>query len=235
MTSSAEIDHNYVYFIKTFLVNRCFSIYCDVVYTKNDYPIEEYYDKLFEYRYDAEVWREVFNRVHHIFDYFQIINSPNTLNIPSNKIVTVYENITFQEYLEDIYDPYLSMQEKQQEYRDITTHPDKYTKMKAKYETETEKIVLKNHMIYLVNLCIYSKTNTMCIMTEEEKDDVDTHINIIPFFEYIGTKDISVEMIKETAEWGQSAETWETSASPPDARIQNLEYRVFNTICNNLL
>ena len=88
-------------------------------------------------------------------------------------------------------------------------------KIENKYSIEIDKILLMNHLVYLVN-CYIDKNTT----------EIDSYINIIPFYEHIGAKGLTLEYIEEIAD-----HRYETTLSLDE--IQEID--VFNIIRKMLL
>ena len=81
---------------------------------------------------------------------------------------------------------------------------------------EIDKILLMDHLVYLVNSLIDNNNNT----------ENDTCINIIPFYEHIGAKGLTLEYIEEIAD-----HRYETTLSLDEIQ----EINVFNIIRKMLL
>lgn len=212
-----SVTAEYCHFIKTVLVNLCYSSYCESVYTKDDYPIEEYRDKLLEYKYDSKTWRRVFSNktVSDVLKYYLKLTDNEQL-YPHHKSVTVYNNISFHQYVNTIVLPYLSSAEYDKYITLLKLSADGHTmskkdavdfkKLENKYRLETVKRGLKNHLIYRVNLIVLHKVDNLTMFLEDEKKDIDIGINVVPFFEYIGEIGLTLEDIDAVANEQYSAE-----------------------------
>lgn len=189
-------DNKYIETIKSFLIEKCFNKYCEVVYTKNDYTIEEYETKLLEYKEDYHVWTQVFSNVSNLLKYYNKIRRPDT-NAYSQ--IYVYTNTTFQEFIDtyfeyNSFDDWDDSHKRYKKYIEaINTSSYEYNKMVEKYNEQTSLIRLKNYIIYVVRLKIMEKTFKSIVFTEEEKSEINQHFNIIPFMEYIGKLNYNVE------------------------------------------
>jgi hypothetical protein len=233
----SNVNVEYVNFVKKFLINRCFSIYCELVYEKNDYDITEYEKKLLFYISDMTIWHEVFIRVRHIFEYYYLITNDTELlyanivnnSYESNKTFVVYPYQQFQEYLDEkfaynemigwnselTYKNYLS---------NINHDENEYNFILKKYKTDIMKKKLKNHLIYIVKLYVSNKANNLVILSEEEKEEIDVCLNIIPYFIYIGMKDLTIDDIDNIEYDSSSFDEEDLDMIYVDFQDLNIEY-----------
>lgn len=205
------MKEEYVDFIKTFLVVQCINEYCHIIYStiyeKEKYPIEEYHTKLLSHNSDKTVWNEVFIRLHDVLKYYDVIKNYETIvhsigtinpmnTYPQNKLDTLYEQGTFQEYIDELFN-FNNLDCTMAEYRryvsNITKNESEYKKIIQKYNNQVSMTTLKNHIIYLVKMYISKNTKTKYIFSEEEKEEMDVCLNIIPYFEYIGSLNMTLE------------------------------------------
>jgi hypothetical protein len=209
-------------FIKTFLINLCYRSYCEIVYSKNDNPTKEtskqYRTQLVEFKYDEEVWNRVFADIFDVLKYYYKITKNNPefrVVAQQNQMIEIYKRFTFEEYLERLFLPYSADEEYQNYLSLIKTSEIEKKKIENKYSVEIDKILLMNHLVYLVNSLI-----------DNNKTEFDSYINIIPFYEHIGAKGLTLEYIEEIAD-----HRYETTMALDEIQ----EFNVFNIIRKILL
>ena len=207
-------------FIKTFLINLCYRSYCEIVYSKNDIPNKEtskqYRNQLVEFKYDEEVWNRVFVDVFDVLNYYYKITKNNPeFRVAHHQTIEIYRRFTFEEYLKRLFLPYSADEEYQNYLSLLKTSDIEKKKIENKYSVEIDKILLMNHLVYLVN-CYIDKNTT----------EIDSYINIIPFYEHIGAKGLTLEYIEEIADY-----RYETTLSLDEIQ----EINVFNIIRKMLL
>ena len=208
-------------FIKTFLINLCYRSYCEIVYSKNDNPTKEtskqYRNQLVEFKYDEEVWNRVFADIFDVLNYYYKItkNDPEFRVVAQNQMIEIYKRFTFEEYLERLFLPYSADEEYQNYLSLLKTNDIEKKKIENKYSVEIDKILLMNHLVYLVNSLI-----------DNNKTEFDSYINIIPFYEHIGAKGLTLEYIEEIAD-----HRYETTMALDEIQ----EFNVFNIIRKILL
>ena len=233
----SHITEEYAHFIKVFLVNCCFTEFCEIVYSHKDCDVTDYKSNLFKYKYDEQIWNEVFNRLYHLLEYYFLITQQNELlsqNIVTNqyssqKTIIVYNTDMLQEYLDKLFGTYKERDGLDSYIYNVTNNVNEYKKLVEKHRVEMGKRELKNHLVYLVNLyIIYQMGAGLSIMTEDEYRDVDNHTNIMPYFEYIGNKGLSVHEINEN-NYKYKGERM------LDISFQVLENKVFHIIHRKLL
>lgn len=208
------------HFIKTFLINLCYRSYCEIVYSKNDNPTKEtskqYRNQLVEFKYDEEVWNRVFADVFDVLQYYYKLTKNNPdLGMAQHQTIEIYKRFTFEEYLERLFLPYSADEEYQNYLSLLKTSDIEKKKIENKYSVEIDKILLMNHLVYLVNSLI-----------DNNNTENDTCINIIPFYEHIGAKGLTLEYIEEIAD-----HRYETTMALDEIQ----EINVFNIIRKILL
>jgi len=190
------MNEEYIRFIKSFLINRCYAEYCELIYSLDNYDISEYKEKLYENTDDIYIWNIIFNRVNSILEYYIKIRDSKEI-YPQTKLATVYNQKNIEEYIEHLF--YYGDSNSEREYSNYLTNIrrdiNEYNKILVKYEKDVILKTVKNNLVYIVNLYIYDKTKTRKIVSNEEKYDMDICINLIPFYEYIGSLGLTLSDI----------------------------------------
>jgi hypothetical protein len=171
-----------------------------------------------EFKYDEEVWNRVFADIFDVLKYYYKITKNNPefrVVAQQNQMIEIYKRFTFEEYLERLFLPYSADEEYQNYLSLIKTSEIEKKKIENKYSVEIDKILLMNHLVYLVNSLI-----------DNNKTEFDSYINIIPFYEHIGAKGLTLEYIEEIAD-----HRYETTMALDEIQ----EINVFNIIRKILL
>jgi len=171
-----------------------------------------------EFKYDDEVWNRVFADVFDVLKYYYKLTKtlPQSQH-PQHQTIEIYKCFTFEEYLERLFLPYSADEEYQNYLSLLKTSDIEKKKIENKYSVEIDKILLMNHLVYLVNSLIDNNNNNT---------EIDSYINIIPFYEHIGAKGLTLEYIEEIAD-----HRYETTMALDEIQ----EINVFNIIRKILL
>lgn len=223
----SHITEEYTRFIKVFLVNCCFTELCKIIYTRKDGR------DLTNYLYDEQIWNEIFNRHHHLFEYYFLISQHDV--IISRKTIAVFTHNTLAEYLDNLFSSYKNKKKNIYIYN-VLHNANEYNKLFEKHRVEMGKRELKNHLIYLINLyVVYQKRDMIeefLLMTEDERSDIDNNINIniMEYFDYIARKGLSVQEIDDN-----TYKQEEDQDNMSNVSFQVLENKVFGIIHKKLL
>jgi hypothetical protein len=200
-----HVTEDYMYFIKRYLVTYCYSEYCRKIYS---YPEEEvgYTQTLIKYKDDETVWNEIFHKQQMIIKYYMKLLDHYPENQGNLKQTSVYLQETFQEYIDkQINIKSIGPYDYQQFIRSMQDDGFR-EKVFEKYEKGDNERKIKNNIIYIVQLYLNEKTNTSYYFTDEERNEMDISLDILPYLQYIARngwlyQDIKEEKIeKETIE-----------------------------------
>jgi hypothetical protein len=200
-----HITEDYMYFIKRYLVTHCYSEYCRKIYS---YPEEEvgYMTNLIKYKDDETVWNEIFQKQHIILKYYMKLLEHYPENEGKLKQASVYLQETFQEFVDrQVNIKTIGPYDYQQFIRSMQDEGFRQ-KIFEKYEISDNERRVKNNIIYIVQLYLNEKTNTSYYFTDEERNEMDLSLDILPYLQYIAKngwlyQDIKDEKIeKETIE-----------------------------------
>lgn len=194
-----------MYFIKRYLVTHCYSEYCRKIYS---YPEEEvgYMTNLIKYKDDETVWNEIFQKQHIILKYYMKLLEHYPENEGKLKQASVYSQETFQEFVDrQVNIKTIGPYDYQQFIRSMQDDGFRQ-KVFVKYEISDNERRVKNNIIYIVQLYLNEKTNTSYYFTDEERNEMDLTLDILPYLQYIAKngwlyQDVKDEKIeKETIE-----------------------------------
>lgn len=186
-TYSAE----YIHFIKTFIANKCYMNYCNMMLKKSNEEGSDYKENVLKYRYEPDVWKEIMNSIHVPMKYLVQLYKKIDYQIPQHNI-QVYEYKTFQEYV----DTHVTLEKagsyNYQQFIKSMKEPDFKNKVVEKYDAALYENQIKNYIVYVINLYITAKTNTHQIFTDKEQLEMDITVDIMPYLEYISKRDLHI-------------------------------------------
>lgn len=234
------VTNEYIHFIKKFLINRCYLEFCKIVNEKTktlEIQVQSFTEKLIKYKNDEKIWNEIFDTNYFILKYYiyLFIEEENgftnwTSTLYQHKQANVYLQETFQEYI----DKRINMQSMgPYDYHEfILSMKDQTFKnnLIEKYNRYDMERTMKNNLIYITQLYLSEKTNTAYYFTDEEKEEMDTCIDVIPYFEYLTKKHISLFEIMNYSESQEEME--EKKISKEYSKL--LEFKTLNLIGKHL-
>lgn len=186
----AQYSTDYIHFIKTFIANKCYMNYCNMMLKKSNEEGSEYKENILKYRYEPDVWKEILNTIHIPMKYLIQLYKNIDYEIPQHSI-QIYEYQTFQEYV----DSYVTLEKagsyNYQQFIKSMKEAEFKNKVVEKYEISLYENKIKNYIIYVINLYLTAKTNTHQIFTDREQLEMDISVDIMPYLEYISKRDSS--------------------------------------------
>lgn len=187
----AQYSIDYIHFIKTFIANKCYMNYCNMMLKKSNEEGSDYKENILKYRYEPDVWKEIMNAIHIPMKYLIQLYKNIDYEIPQHSI-QIYEYQTFQEYV----DGYVTLEKagtyNYQQFIKSMKEADFKNKVVEKYEAALYENKIKNYIIYVLNLYITAKTNTHQIFTDREQLEMDISLDIMPYLEYISKRDLHI-------------------------------------------
>ena len=234
-TSALNYSPEFTHFIKSFLINTCFSEYCKKVYSTDQLSKDEYLDILLSSKPDTDLWDSIFIKVSDLFHYYLHLSTNYQSILPDHDAIiysqqqtsNTYHQITFQEYIDQ------SVSYEKVGYREyqkfIRSMEDIHfrTNLFEKYKRDSEERALKNYLIYAIHLYISKYNRESTVFSNNEQDDMDTMMNAIPYFEYLAENNISMDDIQNDT----------TNINNDDMKknaFLHLQWRVFKMI-NSIL
>jgi hypothetical protein len=241
MESIQHITTDYVLFIKNFLVNYGYTKYCKLVYDQTNDEIQDYKKYLIDTLDDIEIWDKLFDELYYPFKYFYTIISNKEIynddheNILNSKTSNTYEIQTFQEYI----DSKITLKRVgPADYTSFTKNMNDENfrnNLIYQYETEMNNRIIKNKLIYLIKLQVKYMTYNIEYLTETEQTEIIQYLDIIPYFEYLGKKNWSLETIHNNINNEENIEnTFEKTMNKYFEFLQ-LERKVLAMISTRLL
>ena len=180
---------DYIHFIKTFIANKCYMNYCNMMLKKSNEEGSDYKENILKYRYEPDVWKEILNMIHVPMKYLIQLYKTIDYEIPQHSI-QIYEYKTFQEYV----DIYVTLDKagsyNYQQFIKSMKEAEFKNKVVEKYETSLYENKIKNYIVYVINLYVTAKTNTHQIFTDREQLEMDISVDIMPYLEYISKREL---------------------------------------------
>ena len=179
-----NVTEDYMYFIIRYFVTHCYSEYCRKIFS---YPEEEvgYMANLIKYKDDETVWNEIFQKQHMIMKYYMKLLEHYPENEGKLKQASVYLQETFQEFVDrQVNIKTIGPYDYQQFIRSMQDEGFRQ-KVFEKYEISDNERRVKNNIIYIVQLYLNEKTNTSYYFTDEERNEMDLTLDILPYLQYI--------------------------------------------------
>lgn len=222
----------FIQFIKTYLVNSVYTEYCKEVYSKGDIESQNFIGDLLDYKNEVYIWDTAFNRVHDLFNYYlhlsvnhmDALNLQNKITYSQNRLSGIYEQVTFQTFIDDQINFQKIGYREYQNFVKSMKDPEFKKKMVNKYNTHIHIRTLKNHIIYVIHLHLAKQTDYATIFTDEEISDMDTMVNMIPYFEHMAKNRWSIQDIES------GNIHMDTDSSIKQINFNSLEARVLQRI-----
>jgi hypothetical protein len=138
---------------------------------------------LLENKDDKYIWDMIFNKNHDLFRYYQYLSSD--VSYQQNEMTTIYSQISFQDFIDErITFQMVGYREYQRFIKSMKDLSFK-GKMVDKYKADVSSRSLKNHIIYVVMLCVAKHIGNSTHFTSEEEKSMDISLNPIPYFDYL--------------------------------------------------
>ena len=189
-----HVTPEYMNFIKRYLVNHCYSEYCKKIYS---YPAEGFMENLIKYKDDDMIWNEIFNKQHTILNYYMKLMEHFPENQGQSKQTSIYPQETFQEYIDkQINIQTIGAYDYQQFIKSMKIETYKQ-KVFEKYEKNDKEKVIKNNIVYIIQLYLYERTNTSYYFTDDERREMDISLDILPYLTYLSKNGWYYEDINE--------------------------------------
>jgi len=203
-TSVLNYRPEFIQFIKSCLINTCFTEYCKKVYIVDKTSKDEYLDLLVSSKHDTDLWDSIFNKVSDLFHYYLHLSTNYQSILPDHEAIiysqqqtsNTYHQLTFQDYIDE------SVSYEKIGYREyqrfIKSMEDIHfrTNLFEKYKRDSEERALKNYAIYVIQLYISKYIRNSTLFSNNEQEDMDTMMNAIPYFEYLAENNISMDDIQ---------------------------------------
>lgn len=204
----ATYTNDYIHFIKTFLVNACYMEYSKQVYR---YALS----KETQYDYESElvtsienitIWDKVFGKLDPVLQYYVHLftNYKGVLDLTQRmppytpqRLANTYTLVKFQEYIDERINIKTIGATDYQQFMKNMLLPEFKEKMLQKYTADSIHKMVKNHLIYVVNLHILKRVRKLEHMSYQEEEDMDIVMNAIPYFNLLSERGYSIEDIDD--------------------------------------
>jgi hypothetical protein len=179
--------------IRTLLATNCVVEYKKTIYEQDDHAIEEYRGVLIDSIKNPDTWVSIFNKpnIHCYFEYYLLLQED--LQIEPTTCVPVFTIPTFQDYIDNLVRLETLGPADYQNFIKSMQEPTFRANMEQKYNKHIFQNQMKNHIIYIVQLYLLQTTGFASFFTEKEHSYLDLSINLIPFFEYIGASNYTID------------------------------------------
>ena len=229
-------SQDFIQFIKSILINACYTGYCKQVYASTDIESQNYKFNLMDYKNEKYIWDNIFNNVTDLLNYYMhlsvdhldILNNQNKVTYTQNRLSNIYEQLTFQSFIDERINFQRVGYREYQSFIKSMKDPSFKNKMADKYRTYMEITTLKNHIVYVIGLHLARQIDCSTMFTHEESADMDTMINAIPYFEHLSKNYWTVEDI----ETGLIHQTTDTPIKK--INFNSLESRVLKQITESM-
>jgi len=229
-------SQDFIQFIKSTLINACYTGYCKQVYASADIESQNYKFNLLDCKNEKYIWDNIFNNVRDLLNYYMhlsvdhldILNNQHKVTYTQNRLSTIYEQLTFQSFIDERINFQRVGYREYQSFIKSMKDPSFKNKMADKYRTYMEITTLKNHIVYVIGLHLARQVDCSTMFTDEESADMDTMINAIPYFEHLSKNYWTVEDI----ETGLIHQTTDTPIKK--INFNSLESRVLKQITESM-
>lgn len=175
-------DAKYIQFIRSFLINACLMEYTKQVY-EHAKDETSYSYSLLEHKDNKYIWDIIFNKHRDVFRYYQYLSSD--VSYQQNQMTTTYHQISFQDFIDErITFQMVGYREYQRFIKSMQDVSFK-GKMVEKYRVDVQTRSLKNHIIYVVLLCIAKQMGNSTYFTNEEQESMNIELNPTAYFDYL--------------------------------------------------
>lgn len=171
--------------------------YCNEINKLTDPSNYVFESNLLYYKNHKFVWDNVFSTINtnNLLKYY-IYLSNKMEKYDQNRLSNVYEQITFQEYVDSMVNfNEIGYREHQKFVRSMQDVKFK-NNMFNKYQKNSDLKTVKNHIVYIITLHLSKRSNFIGIYSEQEESDMDIMIDAIPYFNYISENGWSIDQIE---------------------------------------
>ena len=199
----ATYSENYIHFIKTFLVNSCYMEYSKQIYKDIEW---DYESELITRVFDINIWDKVFEKLAPVLQYYLHLftNYKGVLEVTQQmppyspqRLANVYELVKFQDYIDEKINIRTIGASDYQEFMKNMEVTEFKEKMLQKYTESSIYKMVRNHLIYVVNLHILKRVRKLEVMSYQEETDMDMMMDAIPYFNLLSKRGYSIEDIED--------------------------------------
>lgn len=207
----ATYTNDYIHFIKTFLVNACYMEYSKQVYRfgsviRSDSINYDYESDLVTSINDINIWDKVFGKLDPVLQYYVHLftNYKGVLDLTQRwppytpqRLADTYTLVKFQDYIDERINIKTIGATDYQQFMKNMLLPEFKEKMLQKYTADSIHKMVKNHLIYVVNLHILKRLGKLQHVSRKEEEDMDMVMNAVPYFNLLSERGYSIEDIED--------------------------------------
>jgi len=194
-------------------------------------PNEDFVYYLETYKTDETLWKKIMNEIHIPIKYLTHLYKTTEYGIPIHGI-NVFQQTTFQEYIDSIINLQSLGSYDYQKFIQSMQDEGFKNNMIKKYNHAMYMNIVKNYIIYVVQLYLSRNNEISTIFTDEECAEMDLSINIIPYIEYLSSKQMTIGDINDTNDTNELCEPIEFDETNDFDKY--LELQTINYINNRL-
>jgi hypothetical protein len=176
----------YVQFIKNFIVNQCYASY-NVLLNKKTTCENTHKQLLMDYKNDEDIWKKIMDDNHIPMKYLTFLFKNTKYDMPITN-VNVFKQLTFKEYIDSLYTKESWGDNHRQYYSQFwESYNYDYNfkkKMNEKYHYAMYMNVIKNYIIYIIQLYLSKTLDNSKLFSDKEKEEIDIFLDLAVYFEY---------------------------------------------------
>ena len=200
--SFSTYNTEYVQFIKNFIVNSCYTRYNVLVNEKTTYE-NTHKQLLMEYKNDEDIWKTIMKENHIPMKYLTFLFKKTEYDMPITN-VNVFKQQTFLEYIDSLYTKENCGDNHRQYYSQFwQSYNYDYNfkkKMIEKYHYAMYMNVIKNYIIYIIQLYLSKTLDNSKLFTDKEKEEIDIFLDLAVYFKYSSIIDLDSDDEEEEEE-----------------------------------
>jgi hypothetical protein len=166
----------------------------------------DYESELITRVFDINIWDKVFEKLAPVLQYYLHLftNYKGVLEVTQQmppyspqRLANVYELVKFQDYIDEKINIRTIGASDYQEFMKNMEVPEFKEKMLQKYTESSIYKMVRNHLIYVVNLHILKRVRKLEVMSYQEETDMDMMMDAIPYFNLLSKRGYSIEDIED--------------------------------------
>lgn len=190
--SFSTYNTEYVQFIKNFIVNSCYTRYNVLVNEKTTCE-NTHKQLLMEYKNDEDIWKKIMDDNHIPMKYLSLLFKKTKYDMPITN-VNVFKQQTFQEYIDSLY-TIESWGVNHRRYNAQFWESYNYDynfkkKMNEKYHDAMYINVIKNYIIYIIQLYLSKTLDNSILFNDKEQAELDIFLDLAIYFKYSSVIDL---------------------------------------------
>jgi len=184
--SFSTYSDEYVQFIKNFIVNDCYTKY-NILINETKTVGKTHKQLLMEQKNNEDVWKKIMNEHHIPMKYLAFLFKKTKYDIPFTNI-NVFKQLTFKEHIDSLYTTERWGDNHRQYYSQFwQSYNYDYNfkkQMIEKYHDAMYMNVIKNYIIYIIQLYLSKTIDNSLLFSDKEKAELDIFLDLAVYFEY---------------------------------------------------